>query len=133
MSYLQMLFCDLCVMRMVRLRLKGILVFYNVLLSVMMLQSITSCNDVRYIFKIKLGLGVVSSFFDIIANKAKAYIIRESKGGIRDAPPPGSKLFHFHAVFGEKIDKIIGWCPSWRLAPPPPSGKSRIRHCLWSV
>ena len=48
-----------------------------------------------------------------------------SKGGARDAaPPPGSKFFHFHAVFGKylKNNSTFG---SWRT----PWGKSWIRHC----
>ena len=33
-------------------------------------------------------------------------IIGGSKGGARDAPPPpGSKFFHFHAVFGKFLSK----------------------------
>ena len=41
-----------------------------------------------------------------------------SKGGARDAPPLGSKFFHFHAVFDKKLknNSIFG---SWR----PPLGK----------
>ena len=33
--------------------------------------------------------------------------LADLRGGARDAPPPprGSKFFHFHAVFGEKIEK----------------------------
>ena len=27
------------------------------------------------------------------------------QGGARDAPPWGSKFFHFHVVFGKKIEK----------------------------
>ena len=43
-------------------------------------------------------------------------------GGSKGAPgtPPGSKFFHFHAVFGKKNCKII---QIWELAPPSPSGK----------
>ena len=33
-----------------------------------------------------------------------------SKGGARDVPSR-SNSFHFHAVFGGKLGKIIGWCP----------------------
>ena len=52
--------------------------------------------------------------------------IRGCKGAPGTRPPPGSKFFHFHAVFG----KI--W-PNNRLAPPPwgltlPSMKSWFRH-----
>ena len=39
-----------------------------------------------------------------------------SKGGARHARPPGSKFFHFHAVFWQKICKIIA---IWELAHPP--------------
>ena len=48
------------------------------------------------------------------------------------APPSGSKLLHFHAVFGKN------WSNN-RLAPPPlrgwntPSGESWIRHCRRSM
>ena len=31
-------------------------------------------------------------------------------------PPPGSKFFHFHAVFGQK-NRLAH--PLWELAPPP--------------
>ena len=42
-------------------------------------------------------------FFADIPSK---FTIGGSKGGARDAPPPwGSKFFHFHAVFGNKIEK----------------------------
>ena len=36
--------------------------------------------------------------------------------GRQGRPPPGSKFFHFHAVFGKKICKIPR---TWELAPPP--------------
>ena len=32
-------------------------------------------------------------------------------------PPPGSRFFHFHAVFGKKYAKLI---PTWELASAPP-------------
>ena len=50
-----------------------------------------------------------------------------SKGGSSLAPP-GSKFFHFQAVFGKEKCKIIGkhtHFGSWRTS----SGKSWIRHC----
>ena len=43
-------------------------------------------------------------------------IIGGSKGGARDAPPRGSKFFHFHAVFGKNV-KNNSKFGSWR--PPP--------------
>ena len=47
-----------------------------------------------------------------------------SKGGARDARPPGSKFFHFHAVFGKKKIVKQSQFRSWRtpigkiLEPP---------------
>ena len=46
--------------------------------------------------------------------------------GTRAPPPPGSKFFHFHAVFGKKL-KNNSTFGSWR----PPWGKSWIRH--WNI
>ena len=40
--------------------------------------------------------------------------------------PPGSKFFHFHAVFGKNVKNNSNF-GSWR---PPPWGKSWIRHCI---
>ena len=40
------------------------------------------------------------------------------KGGVRDAPPSGSQLFHFHAVFKKKMANNRLAPQSWRLAPP---------------
>ena len=33
------------------------------------------------------------------------YFIGRSKGGARDAPPLGSKFFHFHVAFGKIFAK----------------------------
>ena len=53
------------------------------------------------------------------------------QGSARDAL---SKFFHFHAVFGKKFAKyyvFIVFIPLSGVAPPPPpSGKSRICHCI---
>ena len=59
--------------------------------------------------------------------KTEGLCIGGSKGGARDVRPPGSKFFHFHAVFGKKLKNksIFG---SWR----PPWGKSWICHCFGS-
>ena len=39
-------------------------------------------------------------------------------GGARDARPPGSQFYQFHAVFG-KIWQIVCWHPPGELTPPP--------------
>ena len=36
-------------------------------------------------------------------------------GGARHAPPPGSKFFHFHAVFGKKMQ----YNRTLQVGPPP--------------
>ena len=41
-----------------------------------------------------------------------------SKGGTRDAPPSGSKFFHFHAVFGKQLQNNRLAHPPWELAAP---------------
>ena len=43
--------------------------------------------------------------------------------GVRDAPPPGLKFFHFHAVFGKNLKNNSNF-GSWRT----PLGKSWIHH-----
>ena len=52
----------------------------------------------------------------------------EPLADLRGAPgmraPPGSKFFHFHAVFGKNLKNNSNF-GSWR---PPPQGKSWIRH-----
>ena len=49
----------------------------------------------------------------------------------RAPPPPGSKFFQFHAVFG-KIWQNRMLAPPWRVGAPwrVSSGKSWIRHCI---
>ena len=44
--------------------------------------------------------------------------LADSRGGARDAPP-GSKFFHFHALFGKNLKNNSNF-GSWR---PPPLGK----------
>ena len=53
-----------------------------------------------------------------------------SKGGARDARPPGPKFLHFHAVFGQ-IGQIIGWRPPppLGLAPPPLGNPGSATEC----
>ena len=49
------------------------------------------------------------------------------QGGRHGRAPPGPKFFHFHAVFGGKLAKIIGWRPHlcgwnpllWEILDPP--------------
>ena len=50
-----------------------------------------------------------------------------SKRGARDARPPGSKFFQFHAVLG-KLRQNRTLAPPWGVGAPS-SGKSWIRHC----
>ena len=53
-----------------------------------------------------------------------------SKGGRQGrAPPPRSKFFHFHAVFGRK-NKLAH--PLWEL-PPPPKGKPLDPPLTWPL
>ena len=53
--------------------------------------------------------------------------LADPRGAPGMCAPRGSKFFHFHAVFGKKLknNHFLG------LAPPPPRGKSWIRH--WNV
>ena len=52
-------------------------------------------------------------------------------GGARDARPPGSKFFHFHAVFGKKLknNSTFGsWCtPLGKILDPP----LLPLQCIW--
>ena len=47
-------------------------------------------------------------------------------GGSKGARTPGSKLFHFHAVFGKRF-----WLGHPIIELPPPSGKSCIRYWMF--
>ena len=48
--------------------------------------------------------------------KTVTFTLADPRGGARDAPPPrGSKLFHFHAVFGKNVKNNSNF-GSWR--PP---------------
>ena len=55
--------------------------------------------------------------------------VADLRSKILDAPPPppGSKFFQFHAVFG-KIWQNRMLAPPWRVGTPT-SGKSWISHC----
>ena len=56
------------------------------------------------------------------------FSVADLRGGAGDArpPPPGSKFFQFHAVFG-KIRQIRMLAPPWGVGAPS-SGKSWIRY-----
>ena len=54
------------------------------------------------------------------------FTVADLRRGVRDAPPQGSKLFQFHAVF-VKIWQNRMLVPSWRVGAPT-SGKSWMRH-----
>ena len=48
---------------------------------------------------------------------ASTVTIGGSGMGDQGRGPPGPKSLHFHALFGEKIDQMIGWRPhlrAWR-------------------
>ena len=60
-----------------------------------------------------------------------------SKGGARDAPPPppgGQNSFIFMQFFGQK-NRFAHPLGELAPRPPPPRGKSWIRHCvlLWTT
>ena len=54
-----------------------------------------------------------------------------SKGGRASLTPPpsASKFFQFHAVFGRIWQNCVFTPPLGGFTPPPPLGKSWIRHC----
>ena len=54
--------------------------------------------------------------------------LADPRGGARDVHPPGSKFFHFHAVFNKKL-KIIGILG----VGAPPWGKSWIRYWVRTI
>ena len=57
------------------------------------------------------------------------FTIGVSEGGARDAPP-GSKFFHFHAVFGKQNGHThFGSCPPPRKIFDPPLFTSRNYLC----
>ena len=59
--------------------------------------------------------------------------LADPRGGVRDAPPPGSKFFHFHAVFGKKL-KNNSTFGSWRPPPGenPGSATAVVIYLEWS-
>ena len=76
---------------------------------------------------------VVFAWFQLSELRALA----DPRGGARDArpPPPGSKFFHFHAVFGKNLKNNSNF-RSWRtplgkiLDPPLKSTLKEDNHCL---
>ena len=54
---------------------------------------------------------------------------RRAGGRVLLGPPyPQPNFFHFHAVFPELLPNNSFWPQTQGLAPPPPCGKSWIRH-----
>ena len=46
-------------------------------------------------------------------------LLADPKRGGRDARPSRSIFFHFRAVCGENLPKIIAWRPTFRVGAPP--------------
>ena len=55
-----------------------------------------------------------------------------SKGGAKDACPPGGPNSFNFMQFSGKYGKIVCWRPPWGVGAPS-SGKSWIRHCLVTI
>ena len=71
-------------------------------------------------------IGVSNSSRVSHSHLASFQVCADPRGGATGTRPPwGSKSFHFHAVFGNKL-KNNSTFGSWR----PPRGKSWIRHCF---